>query len=208
MINSRARSSNLQSSGEWERGHTGGSEGRCVGGETVRGENIFDRFTQWEGKWEVTGLDRSDRSGRSVGPWQLEIVLQWMFLSEELMRNFNLWNLIDIDHYSKVSSFSWYFQENRRDRFGFYWLELISPFVTSQQSIKENYSHKWLKWVTKTKNQILSYTLTLPIILVELWKITILCHTRHINAHTSKMKWPRCTKIKTWVTENIHLPFR
>ena len=122
-----------------------------------------------------------------------------MFLLEELMRSFELWNLIDIGHYSKVSSFSWYFQENRRDRFGFYGLELILPLVTSQQSNKENYSHKWLNWVTKIKNQILSYTLTLYIMLVEFWKITILCHTRHINAHTSKMKWPRCTNVKTWV---------
>ena len=123
---------------------------------------------------EVTARhDRSDRSGwpvRPVGPWQLEIVLQWMFLSEELMRNFELWNLIDIGHYSKVSSFSWYFQENRRDRFGFYGLELVEPLVTSQQSIKENYSHKWLNWVTKTKKQILSYTLTLPIMLLEFFK--------------------------------------
>ena len=43
-------------------------------------------------------------------------------------------------------------QENRRDRFGFYGLELILPLVTSQQSNKKkNYSHKWLNWVTKTK---------------------------------------------------------
>ena len=118
-----------------------------------------------------------------------------------------LWSTIFRDYYSKISSFPWYFQENRRDRFGFYRLELISPFVTSQQSIKENYSHKWLNWVTKTKNQILSYTLTLPIMLVEFWKITTLCHTRHINAHTSKMKRPRCTKGKTWVygTHLCHL---
>ena len=124
-----------------------------------------------------------------------------MFLSEELMRNFNLWNLIDIDDKPKISSFSWYFQENRRERFGFYGPELILPLVTSQQSNKENYSHKWLNWVTKIKNQILSYTLTLYIMLVEFWKTTILCHTRHINAHTSKMKWPRCTKVNTWVYE-------
>ena len=118
------------------------------------------------------------------------------------------WTLIDIDDKPKISSFSWYFQENRRDRFGFYGPELISPFVTSQQLIKENYSHKWLNWATKTKNQILSYTLTLPIMLVEFWNMTILCHTRHINAHSSNMKWPRCTKVKTWVIENIPLPFR
>jgi len=115
------------------------------------------------------------------------------------MRNTELWNLIDIGHYSKVWSHSWCFQENRRDRFGFYGLELISPFVTSQQSIKENYSHKWFNWVTKTKNQTLSHTITIPIMLVEFWKATILCHSRHENAHTSKTKWPRCTKVKTWV---------
>ena len=122
-----------------------------------------------------------------------------MFLSEEVCEENWTSNLTDIDHYSKVLSFSWYFQENRRDRFEFYGLELILPLVTSQQSNKENYSHKWLNWVTKTKNEILSYTLTLSNMLVEFWKITILCHTRHINAHPSKMKWPRCTKVKTWV---------
>ena len=122
-----------------------------------------------------------------------------MFLLDEMMRSFELWNLIDIGHYSKVPSLSWYFQENEKDRFGFYGLELISPLVTSHQPIKKNYSHKWLNWVTKTKNHILSYTLTLPIMLVEFWRMTILCHTRHINAHPSKMKWPRCTKVKTWV---------
>ena len=115
------------------------------------------------------------------------------------MMKFELWNLTYIDHHSKISSFSWYFQKRRRYRFEFYWLELILTLVTSQHSNNENYSHKWLNWVTKIKNQILSYTLTLYIMLVEFWKITILCHTRHINAHTSKMKWPRCTNVKTWV---------
>ena len=110
-----------------------------------------------------------------------------------------LWSTIFRDYYSKISSFPWYFQENRRDRFRFHGLELISPFVTNQQSIKENYSHKWLNWITKTKKQILSYTLTLPIMLVEFRKAIILCHTRHKDAHTSKTKWPRCTKVKTWV---------
>ena len=76
--------------------------------------------------------------------------------------------MIDIDDKSIVSSFSCYFQENERERFWKdYGLELISPLVTSQQSIKNNYNHKWLNWVTKTKNQILSYALTLPIMLVE-----------------------------------------
>ena len=27
------------------------------------------------------------------------------------------------------------------------------------------------------------------------------------NAHTSKMVWPRCTKVKTWVHEDVPLPF-
>ena len=38
----------------------------------MRGENIFDRFTPWEGKWEVTGLDRSDRSAdwSAPGSWK------------------------------------------------------------------------------------------------------------------------------------------
>ena len=158
-------------------------------------EGVSLLFYLWGGKksncqaWPV----------RPVASWQLEIDFQQLFLLEEFMRNIELWNLIDIGHYSKVSSHSWCFQENRSDRFGFYGLELISPFVTSQQSIKENYSHKWFNWVTKTKNQTLSHTITIPIMLVEFWKATILCHSRHENAHTSKTKWPRCTKVKTWV---------
>ena len=27
-------------------------------------------------------------------------------------------------------------------------------------------------------------------------KETTLCHTRHENAHTSKIEWSRCTKVK------------
>ena len=54
------------------------------------------------------------------------------------------------------------------DRDIFFGLEKIALFVTSQQSIKYNNSHKWLNWVTKTKIQLLSYTLTLPIMLVEI----------------------------------------
>ena len=80
--------------------------------------------------------------------------------------------------------------------FEIYGLEEISSFVTRQQSINGNNSYKWLHWVTKTKIQILSYTNTLPIMLVEILKETILCHTRHENAHTSKIEWPRCTKVK------------
>ena len=54
-----------------------------------------------------------------------------------------------------------------REILKFYGLEKIAPLVTSQQAIKYNNSHKWLNWVTKTKIQILSYTLTLSIMLVE-----------------------------------------
>ena len=80
--------------------------------------------------------------------------------------------------------------------FEIYGLERIAPLVTSQQAIKYNNRHKWLNWVTKIKIQILSYTLTLPIMLVEILKETILCHTRHENAHTSKIEWPRCTNVR------------
>ena len=68
--------------------------------------------------------------------------------------------------------------------FEIYGLEEISSFVTRQQSIKGNNSYKWLHWVTKTKIQILSYTNTLPIMLVVLWNKLFLSHTKHENAHT------------------------
>ena len=72
-------------------------------------------------------------------------------------------------------------RERERDRFMDF--ERISPFVTSQQSIKYNNSHEWLSWVTKTKNQILSYTLTLPIMLVEIWK-KLSYATQDMKMHT------------------------
>jgi len=138
---------------------------------------------------------RADRSDRSH-PWQLGIDFQRVFLLDEFDEQFKT---LKLDRYRPLfQGFKFFLilPRERRDRFVFYELELISPLVTSQQSIKENYSHKWLNWVTKTKKQILSYTLTLPIMLVEFWKATILCHTRHENTHTSKIKCPRCTKVK------------
>ena len=75
-------------------------------------------------------------------------------------------------------------RERERDRFlKFYGLEKIAPIVTSQQAIKYNNSHKWLNWVTKTKIQILSYTLKLPIMLVELLK-KLSYATQDMKVHT------------------------
>ena len=116
-------------------------------------------------------------------------------------------NLIDRDHKSIFSNFSWYFQENERDRLWICELELIALFMTSQQAIKYNNSHKWLNWVTKTK---IKFYLIHSHFLTCYWNVqeTILCHSRQGNAHTSKIVWPRCTKVKHvfWITYLCLLP--
>jgi hypothetical protein len=56
-------------------------------------------------------------------------------------------------------------RERERERYGFrdiMDLSKISPLVTSHQTNKENYSHKWINRVTKTKNQIFFKISTFP----------------------------------------------
>jgi len=68
-------------------------------------------------------------------------------------------------------------------------LREISPLVTSYQSIKENYSHKRINWVTKTKNQMIFKFTHLLLMLVEFSQIlsyvTKSMHPLHINTISS-----------------------
>ena len=51
-----------------------------VGGSAVKMVKVLIFYPMEGGKWKLLGLDLSDRSGRSVrlvGPWQLETVFFW-----------------------------------------------------------------------------------------------------------------------------------
>ena len=81
------------------------------------------------------------------------------------------------------------------DRDFFFGLEKIALFVTSQQSIKYNNSHKWLNWVTKTKNKF--YLIHSHFYHASgIFEINYSTAHKTKNAHTSKIEWPRCTKVK------------
>jgi hypothetical protein len=63
-------------------------------------------------------------------------------------------------------------------------LSKISPVVTSHQTNTENYSHKWINRVTKTKNQVYIFLKisTVPTYASWIFEKPILCHEVHASS--------------------------
>jgi hypothetical protein len=61
-------------------------------------------------------------------------------------------------------------------------LSKISPLVTSHQTNKENYSHKWINRVTETKNQMFFKLITLPTHASWIFEKLIIFHEVHASS--------------------------